>query len=363
VTWVLGELAARVGGRVVGDPQRTVSGLQPLSSAGPEHLSFLTDPTLRSEAEVSAAGALLTGPSTTGLRHDLLVADDPGLALVELLRLFHPEPAAAAGVHATAVIGDGARVAATASIGPYVVIGDGAVIGEGAVLHPFVCVGAGAKVGASAVLHPHAVLYPGAVVGERVVLHSGVVVGADGFGYIARRGRHVKVPQVGAAVLEDDVEVGANSAIDRATLDETRIGAGTKIDNLVQVGHNVRVGRSSILCGQVGIAGSATLGDGVVLAGQSGVTNRVTIGDGARVAGKSAVFDDVPAGTQVAGTPAIEASRWRRQVAILRRLPEIRKRLAALERGVRAPETSGESEAAERDDRFEAGKGTVPDGE
>ena len=179
------------------------------------------------------------------------------------------------------------------------------------------------------------------MVGERVVLHAGAVVGADGFGYIARGGRHLKVPQVGTAVLEDEVEVGANSAIDRATLDETRVGAGTKIDNLVQVGHNVRIGRCSILCGQAGIAGSATIGDGVVLAGQSGVSNRVTIGDGARVGGKSAVFADVAKGEQVAGTPAIEASRWRRQVALLQRLPEIRKRLAAIERGTSASGTSG----------------------
>jgi UDP-3-O-[3-hydroxymyristoyl] glucosamine N-acyltransferase len=168
------------------------------------------------------------------------------------------------------------------------------------------------------------------------------VIGADGFGYLARGGRHLKVPQVGIAVLEDEVEVGANSAIDRATLDETRIGRGTKIDNLVQVGHNVRVGRSSILCGQAGIAGSATVGDGVVLAGQSGVSNRVTIGDGARVGAKSAVFGEVAPGTQVAGTPAIEVSRWRRQVAMLQRLPEIRKRLAALERRVAAADPAGE---------------------
>jgi UDP-3-O-[3-hydroxymyristoyl] glucosamine N-acyltransferase len=336
VPFRLGELAARVGGRVAGDPQRLLRGFRPLASAGPEDLSFFTDAALRSEAEASAAGALLTGPSTSGLRHDLLIASDPGLALIELLRAFHPEPPTPAGIHPTAVVAAGARIAVDASIGPYVVVGEGASIGAGAVLHPFVCVGAHCAIGAAAVLHPHVVLYPRSVVGERVVLHAGTVIGADGFGYIARGGRHLKVPQVGRAVLEDEVEVGANSAIDRATLDETRVGAGTKIDNLVQIGHNVRVGRSSILCGQAGIAGSATIGDGVVLAGQAGVSNRVSIGDGARVAGKSAVFDDVAKGMQVAGTPAIEASRWRRQVALLRRLPEIRKRLTALERGTAA---------------------------
>jgi UDP-3-O-[3-hydroxymyristoyl] glucosamine N-acyltransferase len=347
VPFRLRELAARVGGRVAGDPERVLEGIRPLGTAGPTDLSFLTDAALRAQAETSAAGAILTGSETPGLRQDLLVANDPGVALLELLRLFHPEPAAAPGVHPSAVIGPGARVAPSASIGPYVVVGEDAVIGEGAVLHPFVCVGAGASVGAGAVLHPHAVLYPGAAIGARVVLHAGVVIGADGFGYIARGGRHLKVPQVGTAVLEDDVEVGANSAIDRATLDETRIGAGTKIDNLVQVGHNVRVGRSSILCGQAGIAGSATLGDGVVLAGQSGVSNRVTLGDGARVGGKASVFDDVAAGVQVAGTPAIDATRWRRQVALLQRLPELRRRLKVLENlvlGAKAGDSSADGE-------------------
>ena len=331
----LGELAARVGGRVAGDPERAIDGLRALDAAGPRDLSFLTDPRLRGQAEGSAAGALLVGPAIQGLPHDLLISDDPGQALIALLRLFHPEAAAPAGVHPTAVVGDGASVAAGACVGPYVVVGDGATIEADAVLHPFVCVGAGCRVGHGAVLHPHVVLYPGTVVGERVVLHAGSVIGADGFGYLWRDGRHVKVPQVGTVVVEEDVEVGANSAIDRATLEETRVGAGTKIDNLVQVGHNVRIGRSSILCGQVGVAGSATVGDHVVLAGQSGVSNRVTIGDGARVAGKSAVFDDVAPGAQVAGTPAIEAGRWRRQVALLARLPDLRRRLRALEKNPR----------------------------
>jgi UDP-3-O-[3-hydroxymyristoyl] glucosamine N-acyltransferase len=180
------------------------------------------------------------------------------------------------------------------------------------------------------------VLYAGVRLGSNVEVHAGTVLGADGFGYATAKGVHHKIPQVGTVAIGDDVEIGALSAVDRALLGTTSIGAGTKIDNLVQVGHNVRIGRSSILCGQAGIAGSTTLGDGVVLAGQVGVSNRITIGDGVRVAAKSAVFDDVAKGMQVAGTPAIEASRWRRQVALLRRLPELRKRLTAIERGAAA---------------------------
>jgi UDP-3-O-[3-hydroxymyristoyl] glucosamine N-acyltransferase len=193
-------------------------------------------------------------------------------------------------------------------------------------------IGRRCAVGEGAVLHPHAVLYDGTEVGAGATVHAGVVLGADGFGYATHGGVHHKVPQVGRVVLEEGVEVGANSTIDRATLGETRIGRGTKIDNLVQVGHNVRVGRHCILCGQAGIAGSTELGDYVVLAGQSGVSGHIKLGDGVQVAAKSAALSSVEPGTKVAGIPAVELRKWRRQAVLIARLEEMSRRVRALEK-------------------------------
>lgn len=341
-TYRLGELAERLGGRVVGDPERPVSALRTLDSAGPDDLSFLVDVRLARKARGSAAGAILTDSELADVDADLLICDDPALALIELLEVFYPSPSPSAGIHRTAVVGQGARIAETAAIGAYVVLGAGCVVEDDVVIHPFCCVGDRVRLGRGALLQPHVVLYADTEIGAGCVLHAGAVVGSDGFGYVERGGRHLKIPHAGRAVLEDDVEVGANSAVDRATLDETRIGEGTKIDNLVQVGHNVRIGRASVLCGQVGIAGSAELGEGVILAGQSGVSNRVRVGDRARVGGQAAVFDDVEEGQQVAGTPAVDAARWRRQVVLLGHLAELRRRIRVLEREVRRLEKGEE---------------------
>jgi UDP-3-O-[3-hydroxymyristoyl] glucosamine N-acyltransferase len=234
------------------------------------------------------------------------------------------------------VVEAGAEVDPAAHVAPYAVIGAGSRIGAGAVVGAHAVVGRGCEVGTGAVLHPHVVLYDGTAVGEGSEIHAGAVLGSDGFGYATRQGRHHKVPQVGRVVVEAEVEVGANTTIDRATLGETRIGAGTKIDNLVQVGHNVRVGRAAILCGQAGIAGSSRLGDGVVLAGQAGVGGHLTLGDRVQVAAKSAALSSVEPGMQVAGIPAVEMGKWRREVALRsrleRRLADLAKRIAELER-------------------------------
>jgi UDP-3-O-[3-hydroxymyristoyl] glucosamine N-acyltransferase len=279
------------------------------------------------------------------LGRDLLVVADPALAVARLLGLFHPRPERPAGVHPTAVVEEGCEIDPSAYVGPYAVLGAGSRLGAGAQVHAHAVVGRGCTLGEGAVLHPHCVLYDGSEVGARSVLHAGVVLGADGFGYATSGGSHHKVPQTGRAVVGADVEIGANSTIDRATLGETSIGDGSKIDNLVQVGHNVRVGRHCILCGQAGIAGSARLGDYVVLAGQSGVAGHIEVGDGAQVAAKSAALASVPAGTQVAGIPALELRRWRRQAALLARLEEWVRRLRAVERRLgagTAPEKDGE---------------------
>ena len=330
----LAELAELVGGRVEGDPDRAVEAVRSLEAAGPHDLSVLKDPRYREQAVASRAGALLVGPALAGAvsGRDLLVAADPDWALARLVALLHPVAPREPGVHPTAVLEPGCEVDPTAYVGPYAVIGAGSRIAAGAAVHASVAVGRGCAVGEGAVLHPHAVLYDGTEVGPGSVVHAGVVLGADGFGYATRGGVHHKVPQVGRVVVEADVEIGANSTIDRATLGETRIGAGTKIDNLVQVGHNVRIGRHCILCGQAGIAGSALLGDGVVLAGQAGVAGHIELGDRAQVAAKSAALAPVAAGTAVAGIPAVELRRWRRQVALLSRLEEMSRRLRALEK-------------------------------
>jgi UDP-3-O-[3-hydroxymyristoyl] glucosamine N-acyltransferase len=344
VGYRLAELAELVGGRIEGDPQRAVETIRILEEAGPADLSFLTSPRYRAQAIASRAGALLVGPSLAAmadiaaLGRDLLVVDDPGYALALLLARFHPgEGRREPGIHPTAILEPGCTVDPTAHVGPYVVIGEGSRVGANATLHAFVAVGRSCVVGEGAVLHPHAVLYDGTEVGEASIVHAGVVLGADGFGYATHGGTHHKVPQLGRVVVEANVEIGANSTVDRATLGATRIGAGTKIDNLVQVGHNVQVGRHCILCGQAGIAGSARLGDGVVLAGQAGVAGHIQLGDRAQVAAKSAALASVEAGTAVAGIPAVEMRKWRRQAVLISRLEEMSRRLRALERRLGEP--------------------------
>jgi UDP-3-O-[3-hydroxymyristoyl] glucosamine N-acyltransferase len=351
VGYRLAELAELVGGRIEGDPERAVETIRTLEEAGPADLSFLTSPRYRAQAVASSAGALLVGKAVAdraALGRDLLVVDDPGYALAVLLAHFHPASSGTArepGVHPTAILEPGCEVDPSAHVGPYVVIGEGSRVGAHAKLHAFVAVGRACVVGEGAVLHPHAVLYDGTEVGEAVIVHAGVVLGADGFGYATHGGAHHKVPQLGHVVVEANVEIGANATVDRATLGATRIGEGTKIDNLVQVGHNVQVGKHCILCGQAGIAGSARLGDGVVLAGQAGVAGHIQLGDRVQVAAKSAALASVEKGTAVAGIPAVEMRKWRRQTVLISRLEEMSRRLRALERRLgQSGETGDESE-------------------
>ena len=346
----LAELAELVGGRIEGDPERAVETIRSLEEAGPADLSFLTSPRYRAQAMASGAGALLVGTAMADMAagRDLVVVDDPGYALAVLLAHLHPAASSGTtrepGVHPTAILEPGCEVDPSAHVGPYVVIGEGSRVGARAALHAFVAVGRRCVVGEGAVLHPHAVLYDGTEVGEAAVVHAGVVLGADGFGYATRGGAHHKVPQLGRVVVEADVEIGANATVDRATLGATRIGAGTKIDNLVQVGHNVQVGKHCILCGQAGIAGSARLGDGVVLAGQAGVAGHIQLGDRVQVAAKSAALASVEKGTAVAGIPAVEMRKWRRQTVLISRLEEMSRRLRALERRLEATGETGDTD-------------------
>lgn len=348
-----------VGAELRGDPDRPIEGVAALEAAGPRDLSFLTNPRYRRLAVASGAGALLvpkelSAETLAGLSADLVICDDAYRALADLMTALFPVPEAEPGVHALAQVDAGARVDASARVDAFAVVGAGSTVGSAAVIGAHVVVGRGCRIGAGTVLHPHVVVYDRSRIGERVIVHSGTVLGADGFGYAegSEQASLVKLPQVGVVVIGDDVEIGANSAVDRATFDTTRVGRGTKIDNLVQVGHNAQIGQGCILCGHAAVAGSARLGDRVLLAGQTGVAGHFDVGDGVQVAAKSAVFQEVAPGQQVAGVPAVPIAAWRRRNALQSRLPAMRTALRGLERRVRELEraASEESLAAESDD-------------
>lgn len=328
----LSELAALVGGSVTGDGQRTVVAVRPLESAGPNDLSFLSNPRYKEDARNSAAGALLVSAPVDGFDRDFLIVENPYLALAKLLDVLYPASEMVPGIDPTAVVAESADIDPTASIGPFSVVGPFCNVGPRVQIAPHVVIGADCQIGADSVLNPRVVLYERTEIGERCIFHAGVVLGSDGFGFAQSEGEHRKLKHIGRVVVEDDVEIGANTTVDRALLDETRIGAGSKIDNLVQVAHNVRLGRGCLLVSQSGISGSTRLGDGVVLAGQSGISGHKVLGDGVQVAAKSAVFKSVEAGKTVAGIPAIDAASWRRQQAIVSKLDGLRKRLIALEK-------------------------------
>ena len=337
-----------VGADLEGDPDRPIDGIATLLAAGPGDLSFLTNPRYRDQALASKAGAVLVSrdlsPETLAdLRSDLVLCDDAYRALADLMTALFPVPEVEPGVHETACVDASARVDPTASVDAFAVVGGGSTLGPGVVVGAHAVVGRGCSLGTGTVLHPHVVIYDGTRIGERVVVHSGVVLGADGFGFAegAESASQVKLPQVGVVVIGDDVEIGANSAVDRATFDTTTIGRGTKIDNLVQIGHNAQIGQGCILCGQAGVSGSSRIGDRVLLAGQAGVAGHFRIGDGVQVAAKSAVFQEVEDGRQVAGIPAVPIAAWRRRNALQSRLPAMRSALRALERRVGELESAG----------------------
>jgi len=360
VAYRLAELAELVGGRVEGNPERIVEAIRALEAAGPRDLSFVRRSGHRQRAVASGAGALLVGEDVAaavageGGGRELLVVAEPVYALARLLEVFHPESVRPAGIHPTAIVEAGAAVDPTAHLGPYVVIGAGSRIGAGAAVLAHAVVGRGCAIGERALIHPHAVLYDRTEVGAGSIVHSGVVLGGDGFGYATHRGAHYKVPQVGRVVIEDEVEIGPNTTIDRATLGETRVGAGSKIDNQVMLGHNVVVGRRSILCAKVGIAGSTRIGDGVVLGARVGAVDHIEVGDGVQAAAGTDLFESVRPGAIIGGSPAHEIGRWRRQMVLVWKLDELFRRLRAVERRLGLDAKAGGG--AEAGERAEAGE-------
>jgi UDP-3-O-[3-hydroxymyristoyl] glucosamine N-acyltransferase len=322
------QLAEWVGGQVVGDGERTVEAARPLGQAGPDDLTYVEDDRrlanfLRSPAPAAVAAAGFAAPGKS-----LIVVSEPLMAFAALVQRLHGRPAESAqGVHPSACLHPSVRFGTGPSIEAFVSVGAGTVIGDRCRLAPGVRVGRDCRIGDDVVLHPNAVLYDGTVLGDRVIVHANAVLGADGFGYRFQQGRHVKVPQLGSVEVGDDVEIGAATTIDRGTFGTTRVGTGTKIDNLVQVGHNCRIGLHNLLVSQVGIGGSSSTGDYVVLAGQVGVTDHVQIGDGSVVGAQAGVAGNLPAGQRFSGTPALPEGIWRRVVVALEKLPEMRREL------------------------------------
>jgi UDP-3-O-[3-hydroxymyristoyl] glucosamine N-acyltransferase len=319
-----------------GATTETICSLAALASAQPGDLSFLGNAKYKAEVPLTRASLVLLPVDYVGepsANQLFLLVENPSMALARVCARIEQSlwPKPSPGVHPSAVVASGAHIAATATIGPLCVVEAGAVIGERAHLQAQVFVGRNARIGHDCWLMPGVVVATECVLGQRVRLQAGVVIGSDGFGYEFAQGRHEKVPQVGSVRLGDDVEVGANSTLDRARFSRTEIGEGTKIDNLVQIAHNVVIGKHCLICAQVGISGSTTLGDYVVFGGQAGIAGHLTVGKGAKAGGRAAITADVPAGTFVNGNPAIPYQLERRLVILNHRLPDLFKRVAALE--------------------------------
>ena len=340
----LNEIAILLGGDVSGDGEVLIERIRGIDEAGKGDLTFVANPKYLKKLDTTGASAILVASGQVRKGINLLIVADPYIALGRLLALFYPEEEETGGIHPKACIEAGADVSPKAVVYPGVHICRGARIEEKAVLYPGVFIGRDAVVGEASILYPRVTLYRRCLIGRRVVLHAGVVVGSDGFGF-ARPGQgNVKIPQIGHVQIDDDVEVGANTTIDRGALGRTWIQRGVKIDNLVQIGHNVVIGEYSIVVAQVGISGSTTLGKGVVIGGQAGLVGHIRIGDHAMIAAGSGVHKDVPAGQIVAGYPHMPHREWLKMEACRSKLPALRETLATLQRRIKALEEKREKD-------------------
>jgi UDP-3-O-[3-hydroxymyristoyl] glucosamine N-acyltransferase len=310
----LSDIVSFVSGRYDGPADVMIEGVLPLSEAGDQHISFLSNPKYASQVESTRAAAVLVASDLAGDDRRWIRVADPYIAMARVVARFFAGRPAPQGISPQASIAPSAKLGANVAVGAFTAIGEDVVIGDGVVIYPNVTIEPGSVIGERTIVYPQVSIYYGSRIGRRCIIHSGVVIGSDGYGFATdENGVHHKIPQVGIVRIEDDVEIGAGTTVDRAALGETVIGEGTKIDNLVQIGHNVRIGKRCLLVAQVGIAGSTELGDSVQVGGQSGFAGHLKIGDRARVYSKSAVFDDVPEGVWVRGIPAVSQREYVRQ--------------------------------------------------
>lgn len=336
------DLAARLGCKLEGPEEVDITGVAGLEEASPTELAFLSNPKYHRKALATRAAAIIAGPDVQLPGRAILRSENPYLAFARALELFAPPAWASAAIHPTAVIAPDVKIGRNASIGPYVVVEDGVVLGDDCVLKSFVVIYRGAKIGDRFFAHSHAVVRENVRIGNGVILQNGAVVGSDGFGFARREdGAYHKIVQAGSAVIEDEVEIQANSCIDRASVGETRLRRGVKVDNLVQVGHGCDIGDNTLLCGQVGLAGSSKVGRNVVLAGQVGVAGHLTIGDNVVASSQSGIPNDVEPNKIISGYPAIDNALWLKCCAAYSRLPEIYATFRKV-RDYLASKTSGE---------------------
>jgi UDP-3-O-[3-hydroxymyristoyl] glucosamine N-acyltransferase len=331
----LGELASRLGAELRGNADLEITGVKGIEEAGPTEITFVANPKYAGMARKTVAAAVLVEPEFPEIAAATLRIKNPYHAFSKALAVFYQAPAYPPGIHDTAVIDPTAQIGENAHIGAYVVVGPNVKLGAQATLLPHVVLYPGVKAGSRFFAHAHAVVREGCELGDDVTLENGAIVGADGFGFSKNdKGQWQKIPQSGPVRIGDRVDIQANACVDRATVGATEIGDGSKIDNLVQIGHGSRVGKDTLVCAQTGLAGSSVIGDNVILAGQTGIAGHCTVGDGVILTAQSAVSHDVPPGKMISGSPGFDNRTWLRAVAIFQRLPELLKRLDRLEKRV-----------------------------
>lgn len=328
MTCTVRELAELVQGEVIGDGDQIIQAARPLNDATSGDITFLEDERYLHRFHVSGAAAAVVSHAIPVNGKTMVRVKEPLMAFIAIVQKLHPQPAPVfAGIHATAQIHPSAKLAPDVAVGAHAVIGEGCVLGARNKIHAGVVIGNHCRFGEDVTIYPNVVFYDGCILANRIIIHANAVIGADGFGYRTTQGRHVKVPQLGRIEIADDVEIGACTTIDRATFGATRIGTGTKIDNLVMIGHNCQIGRHNLFVSQVGIAGSCTTGDYVVAAGQVGVADHIHIGDRSLLGAKAGVHKDVPADQRMLGAPATPDKEQMRIMMSMEKLPEIRRDL------------------------------------
>ena len=328
----LGEIAEHVGGRVCGDPNIKIRAAATLSRAGPGDVSFLVNRKYEKQLESTKASAVIVGQEMLGAGLALVVAEDPYFAFTRaLILLYGHHRHKEVGVSPRAAIAAGAKIGTNCHIHDFATISDDAQIGDGCVIYPCVYIGPGARVGDGCIIYPNVTVHDGCTIGSRVIIHANSTIGVDGFGYATHQGVHHKIPQVGGVIVEDDVEIGSSCSIQRGTLDDTVIGQGSKLGDLVTIGHGTRIGPYCLLVAQVGIAGSTTIGHHCTIGGQVGVVGHVTIGNNVTIGAQAGVINSIPDGETVLGAPAIDAGQARRAYTMLPYLPQMRQDIRALQ--------------------------------